>query len=132
MYVLVAWLLQPAPIGNSSLNCNNVFSNRLLPSERMIFEFSMASLTLCCGVQSGRTFLDPEEKLRRIAMQQEQVAAGRAGAKSVSSEEARRAAINAEAEAERLAKSANASSGTGIEGANTQVDGATRPMTPKD
>lgn len=100
----------------------------------MIFEFSMALLTLCCGVQSGRTFLDPEEKLRRIALQQGQVAAGRAGAKSVSSEEARRAAINAEAEAERLAKSANASSGTGIAGANTQVDGevATRPMTPKD
>ena len=100
----------------------------------MVFELSMAS---CCGLQSGRTFLDPEEKLRRIAMQQEQAASGGVGAKSVSSEEARRAAINAEAAAERLAKSPSVSSDTVIEGPNTQAqvddaEVATRPMTPKD
>jgi len=80
-------------------------------------------------LQSGRTFLDPEEKLRRIAMQKEQAAAGGGGATSVSSEEARRAAINAEAEVERLAAAkakANASSGM------DNAAAAARPMTPND
>ena len=90
-------------------------------------------------LQSGRTFLDPEEKQRRIAMQKQQAAAGGSGAKSVSSEEARRAAINSEAEAERLAASQNTSTSIGSKDvamqAQANTDSSTpvgRPMTPRE
>lgn len=92
-----------------------------------------------CDLQSGRTFLDPEEKQRRIAMQKEQAATGDGRASSVSSEEARRAAINAEADAERLAADRDVSSMVRTAEVDTQqvedLDVATavaRPATPKD
>lgn len=127
---MYATVVQPA-VSDRSIP-NSICTNSLLAiCKRMwVVKYALSlSVALHYGLQSGRTFLDPEEKLRRIAKQKEQAAAGGGEPKSVSSEEARRAAINAEAAVERLAAAnANASNGMDIEGATATA----RPMTPTD